>query len=68
MQNVTINLNNVDWTLPRERKETLLDAIGTVDRNAQAEHLQGLVHLLDNIQDQASEVLGEDRVFGKTQN
>jgi hypothetical protein len=68
MQHVTIDLSNVDWSLLRKQKLTLLK---TAQRRAKmgesepAEHLRGLVHLLDHIQDQAAETLGEEAVFGK---
>ena len=68
MQHVTIDLSNVDWSLLRKQKLTLLK---TAQRRAKtgaseaAEHLRGLVHLLDHIQDQAAEILGEEAVFGK---
>jgi len=68
MQRITVDLSNVDWPLLRKQKLTLLKTAQrrTKTRAAEsAEHLRGLVHLLDHIQDQAAEILGEEAVFGK---
>ena len=68
MQRITVDLSDVDWSLLRKQKMTLLK---TAQRRAKtgtdesAEHLRGLVHLLDHIQDQAAEILSEEAVFGK---
>lgn len=55
---VIVDLTNVDWSLLRKQKLDLLNRIGDEDP------LMGLVHLLDEIQDQATTVLGEKVVFG----
>lgn len=78
MPYVTVDLSNVDWTLLREQKQSLLRVLETITKTVTPEearaktgatettdHLRGLVHLLDHIQDQAAETLGEKVVFGK---
>ena len=63
-----INLGNVDWKMLRRQKESLLRAISIVDRQISKkcqEDLQGILHLLDHIQDQATEQIGERVVFGR---
>jgi hypothetical protein len=68
MPYVTVDLSNVDWGLLRKQKLFLLKAVkirAKAGASESAEHLRGLVHLLDHIQDQAAETLGEEAVFGK---
>jgi len=68
MQRITVDLGNVDWSLLRKQKLTLLKTAQRRTKTGATEaagHLRGLVHLLDNIQDQAAETLGEEVVFGK---
>ena len=63
---VTINLDNVDWALLREQKEWLDTMVfeGNGD-NETLGYAEGLLSLLDEIQDQAALVLGEFVVFRK---
>jgi len=66
--NVMANLSGVDWKLLRRQKESLLRAISVVDAHISKkcqEDLTGILHLLDDIQDQAADRLGESAVFGK---
>lgn len=58
-QPVVVTLDHVDWLLLRRQKLDLLARIGDDDP------LMGLVHLLDDLQDQAAEVSGEEEVFGQ---
>jgi hypothetical protein len=64
-QAVPIDLYRVDWGLLREQKLTLVNLRenGRYGRQM-GQDLQGILHLLDNIQDQAALVLGELAVFG----
>ena len=65
---VTVDLSSVDWGLLRKQKLSLLKAVkirAKTGASEAADHLRGLVHLLDHIQDQATETLGEEVVFGK---
>ena len=58
-----IDLYRVDWGLLRQQKLTLVNLQGNGCYNRQIGHdLQGILHLLDNIQDQAALALGERRV------
>jgi len=63
---VTIDLSNVDWELLREQKEWLISTNSFI--RYKTELGDGLLHLLDDIQDQAAEVLGEEAVFGRDNN
>lgn len=58
---IYIDVTDVDWRLLRKQKAALVDAAG----NSESPFLQGLVHFLDDIQDQAALCIGETRVFGK---
>ena len=60
-KNVIVDLTNTDWKLLEEQKENLIVLI----ENHHMGELNGLVHFLDNIQDQAAQQLGEETVFGK---
>jgi hypothetical protein len=61
------NLDQVDWEALRDQKGVLVGLAG--DRGSitkeQQEALNGIIHLLDHIQDEAAIGLGEDTVFGK---
>lgn len=63
-----IHLRGVDWRLLRKQKKSLLlatSAIGVqIDKKCQLD-LAGILHLIDFIQDQAAEFLGENAVFGR---
>jgi hypothetical protein len=68
MPYATVDLSNVDWGLLRKQKLSLLKAVkvrAKARASDTADHLRGLLHLLDHIQDQAAETLGEEVVFGK---
>jgi hypothetical protein len=56
VQNVTIELENVDWIMLREQKLQLLLQLSFLERTQQikkAEGLQGLLNFIDYLQDQA---------------
>jgi len=59
---VTIKLDNVDWAILREQKQWLISLKGT-GTITQELYRKGLVHLLDEIQDQAAEQIGNYPVF-----
>ena len=62
-----VDFGYVDWKLLRRQKESLLRVIGIADMQVGKkcqEDLQGILHLLDHIQDQAAERIGERAVFG----
>ena len=54
----------VDWDLLRRQKAHLLALAAAGSVVSGKEHLDGVISLLDDIQDQAAEVLGEQAVFG----
>lgn len=56
---------NTDWKLLRKQKETLFNVIAEVSE-AEQEHLTGILHLIDAIQDAAADdpAIGAEMVFG----
>ena len=59
-KSVLINTDDVDWNLLREQKYFLIDT----NVNLKSEHIEGLIQFLDDIQDKASTILGDEAVFG----
>lgn len=62
------DLSKVDWRLLRKQKLELLrqlDHLHAKGLYRSEKTLEGLLHLLDAMQDQAAESLGEVAVFGK---
>jgi len=65
-QKVKITLNKTDWKLLSDQKQTLLEMLeGKASWSAhKSDHLQGLIHFLDHVQDQAVEAgVPEKTVF-----
>lgn len=58
-QTVTVNLGRVDWELLRRQKLALLEGKPDVDA------VDGVIALIDRIQDEAEKQLGEEAVFGQ---
>lgn len=56
MKKVMVDVAKVNWDLLRKQKMILLFLEG--------DHAEGLVNFIDDIQDQAAEILGEEAVFG----
>lgn len=62
MSTVIVDLSKVDWSLLRIQKTQLIDIVGL---EPEAEEMaEGLLHLIDDIQDQAAKQLGEEAIFG----
>lgn len=62
---VSQTLENIDFTLLRRQKESLLTAINYMDKNSElSEDLEGILGLIDSIQDEMAKYLGEERIFG----
>jgi hypothetical protein len=62
-----INTDKIHWVHLRKQKAILLDQIKLAESNNQPEvvdGLYGILHLVDYIQDTASEEIGEEEVFG----
>lgn len=62
-------IDGIDWKLLREQKITLLNVIGEITHTGQperVEHLDGIINLIDSIQDEAVETgkVSEAEVFG----
>ena len=54
-------IKNIDWKLLRKQKRTLLKTIIEMDKgddNPDVDDLDGILHLIDNLQDYAVDVLG----------
>jgi hypothetical protein len=66
---LAIDLSGVDWKLLRRQKESLVNAISIVDvqigKKCQT-NLNGILHLLDHVQDEAAEQLGDAAIFGRS--
>jgi hypothetical protein len=62
---VQITLSNIDWKMLSGQKLIILELISRKNDLTQAEDdvLNGMIHLLDEIQDQAAEQLGSENVF-----
>ena len=60
-------IRNMDWKLLRKQKRSLVDVTsnGSSMTSKQKELLEGLINLIDAIQDEATEYLSEEIVFGK---
>jgi hypothetical protein len=54
-----INTDEIDWSMLREQKEYLMNLW-------EREYTDGLINFIDFIQDEASTVLGEEAVFGRS--
>jgi hypothetical protein len=63
---------NIDFESLRKQKQTLLDEINALDDTASSfsgdksrrDDLEGLLQIIDKIQDDAAEFWGEEKVFG----
>ncbi len=66
---LVINLGKIEWGLLRKQKEALLFAVGYIQKAApnRADALNGVLHILDRIQDEAAKQVGEEAVFGKAE-
>lgn len=67
-KNISMRYTKIDWLLLRKQKETLVNLIHHSDLALfEKEHLDGLIYLLDQLQDSAVEDGGltEMEVFGK---
>ncbi len=57
------SIYEIDWALLRQQKQSLLEAMESVHPSI-AEDLDGILHLLDALQDEAASKYGSDAVFG----
>lgn len=55
----------IDFEELRKQKAALLDTLTATKNRKTKERLMGLLHLLDDMQDAAAEVLGDEAVFGE---
>jgi len=67
-QRVVIDMSRVDWELLRRQKTLLVELAGSpehVTTRRDREAIEGIINLLDHIQDETAIALGERTVFGK---
>ena len=64
MSPLLIDLSHVDWHLLSRQKRSLVEFFGT-QKTGCKEDLQGLLHLLDYLQDEAAKKIGERAVFSE---
>jgi len=59
-------VRNINWELLRKQKSTLFNLIQEIDNVEQVEHLEGIIYLIDAVQDEAVDNEGTDEnlVFG----
>jgi len=59
-------VRDINWELLRKQKLTLFNLIQEIDNVEQVEHLEGIIYLIDAVQDEAvdNEGTDEDIVFG----
>jgi len=66
MKSIMIEVGGTDWKLLREQKLKLISMrLSIRPPNDTVDVLDGIVNLIDNIQDQAAEQIGENKVFGR---
>jgi len=80
MSEVKVNVDKVDWKLLQEQKRALLKAITAEEVKLSSgaptakddkvqktiDGLSGILNLLDDVQDQVADQLGEEVVFGES--
>jgi hypothetical protein len=63
-----ITIRAMNWALLCKQKESLIDVLAVLGQNDlttedQVDHLRGILHMVDHVQDRAAEQLGEEVVF-----
>jgi len=69
VSSVELAIGAIDWEQLRRQKLALLEVINDLNENGvdtteEGNELDGLVHLIDAIQDKAAEEIGKEEVFG----
>lgn len=62
---VRVDVSKVNWKLLRKQKLTLIELLNRKVSLKEKDHIDGVLALVDHIQDHAAEQLGEVEVFGK---
>lgn len=62
-------INNIDWDLLRKQKASLIELCDKIDSVNTLEHVEGIINLINKLQDIAVDKLGidEDVVFELTE-
>lgn len=60
-----IDVSGIDWELLREQKAVMLGTMRHLKGKVITDVFDGVISLIDDIQDQAAEEIGEKKVFGK---
>jgi len=66
---VVVDLSRVDWDLLRRQKAILVNLAATAEHvttRRDREAVEGIIELIDHIQDETAIALGEKAVFGKS--
>lgn len=61
---VNIDCGSIDWVDLVKQKATLID-LACIAEDREGDHIDGILNLIDYIQDVAAETLGDRAVFGK---
>jgi len=56
-------VRDINWELLRKQKLTLFNLIQEIDNVEQVEHLEGIIYLIDAVQDEAVDNEGVDEAF-----
>lgn len=67
-ENVSKAIKGIDWKILRKQKLHLLEILNNDESNITAEQhmsIEGIVCLIDSIQDESAEELSEETVFGR---
>jgi hypothetical protein len=62
---IFVNLTGTNFKDLMEQKQTLLEVINSIENPEYVTKLTGILHWIDDIQDQASEIISEYQVFGE---
>jgi hypothetical protein len=65
MKKVIVDISKINWKLLRKQKSTLIELLNRKVSLKEKDHIDGVIAMVDHIQDRAAEILGEKEVFGK---
>jgi hypothetical protein len=65
MKKVIVDVSKINWKLLRKQKSTLIELLNRKVSLKEKDHIDGIIAMVDYIQDWAAEILGEKDVFGR---
>jgi hypothetical protein len=65
MKKVIVDVSKINWKLLRKQKSTLIELLNRKVSLKEKDHIDGIIAMVDHIQDWAAEILGEKDVFGR---